>query len=288
VDTNDPPTSQTSRAERWNVGSVSFLNAKPLIDGLDVDPAVRLHLEVPSRLLGGVADRRFDVALLPVIDYQRLPGLRLIPAGGIGCDGPTLTVRIFSKTPLDRIDTLLCDTDSHTSVALARVILAERFGRRPTFVDLSAGDGSDGSDGSDGGAPGARVGDPSLPRLLIGDKVITAEPADFPYQIDLGQAWKELTGLPFVFAAWMGRADADFGDLPDRLAAARVRGLAAVDRIVAEHAPRHGWPLPIARRYLGEYLKFEIGPPQLEAVRLFHRLAAQHGVVEHEPWELRV
>jgi chorismate dehydratase len=248
------------------------LNAKPLIQGLDTDPRVRLHLEVPSKLLAGLQDRRFDVALLPVIDYQRLAGLRLIPAGGIGCDGPTLTVRIFSRTPLDQVDTLLCDTDSHTSVALARVILAERYGRRPTFVDLSAD----------------LAADRSLPRLLIGDKVITDEPTDCPYQIDLGQAWKELTGLPFVFAAWMGRADSDLGDLATILDQARRRGLVEVEQIVRRYAPEHRWPVATARQYLTAYLKFEIGQPQLEAVRTFHRLAAKHGVVEHEPWELRV
>jgi chorismate dehydratase len=280
VDSNRSPLSPVAPKTRWNVGSVSFLNAKPLIEGLDADPRVRLHLEVPSRLLDRLADRRCDVALLPVIDYQRLAGLRLIPAGGIGCDGPTLTVRIFSRSPLDRIDTLLCDTDSHTSVALARVILAERYGRRPAFVDLSADVA-----GAAGRAPAPAA---DLPRLLIGDKVITDEPADCPHQLDLGQAWKELTGLPFVFATWMARADADLGDLPALLAAARVRGLAAVEWIVAEHAPRHGWPLPIARQYLTEYLQFEVGEPQLEAIRLFHRLAAKHGVLEHEPWDLRI
>ena len=268
----DSRTSSLGSNRTWHVGSVSFLNAKPLIRGLDTDPRIALHLEVPSKLLDGLQNRRFDVALLPVIDYQRLEGLRVIPVGGIGCDGPTLTVRIFSKAPLEQTETLLCDTDSHTSVALARVILAERYGRRPTFVDLSHD----------------LARDPSLPRLLIGDKVITDEPPDCPHQVDLGQAWKELTGLPFVFAAWMGRADADLGDLPEILAIARVKGLAEIEQIVAQHAPTHRWPLPIAHQYLESYLRFEIAEPQLEAIRLFHRLAAKHGVFNHEPWALRV
>jgi chorismate dehydratase len=261
-----------SAARVWHVGSVSFLNAKPLIFGLDRDPRIALHLAVPSRLLEGLQSGRYDVALLPVIDYQRLEGLKVIPAGGIGCDGPTLTVRIFSRSPLDQTATLLCDTDSHTSVALARVILAERYGRRPRFVDLSSD----------------LAADPSLPRLLIGDKVITDEPPDCPHQIDLGEAWKDLTGLPFVFAAWMGRADADLGELPDLLAIARVRGLAAIEQIVAKYAPIHRWPLPTAHRYLESYLRFEINELQLQAIRRFHQLAAKHGVFGHEPWELRV
>jgi chorismate dehydratase len=262
--------SANSSSHRWDIGSVSFLNAKPLIEGLETDPRVRLHLEVPSRLLAGLQEKRFDVALLPVIDYQRLPGLRLIPAGGIGCDGPTLTVRIFSRFPLKEIRTLLCDTDSHTSVALARVILAEQYGVRPELVDLS----------------NKSAADPSLPRLLIGDKVITDEPKDCPHQLDLGQAWHELTGGPFVFAAWMSRQDVEPAELPDILAAARVRGLANVEQIVARFAPEHRWPLPIAKRYLTDYLRFEIGSREIDAIRRFHQLAHRHGVFEHEPWPI--
>ncbi|MDB5289614.1 MAG: hypothetical protein JWL69_855, partial [Phycisphaerales bacterium] len=74
-------------SHRVRVGSVSFLNAKPLIYGLDSLDGLDLALDVPSRLLDGMQAGRFDVALLPVIDYQRMAGLRLLTAGGIGCDG---------------------------------------------------------------------------------------------------------------------------------------------------------------------------------------------------------
>src|SRR3954469_15289607 len=119
------------------VASVSYFNAKPLIHGLDRQSDVHLLLDVPSRLIDHLRDERADVALLPVIDYQRMYGLRIVPSGAIGCDGPTLTVRIFSRVPIERITTLACDTDSHTSVALAHLILANRFGLRPQFHDLT-------------------------------------------------------------------------------------------------------------------------------------------------------
>src|SRR6266478_2379165 len=121
----DKATSTNTKILR--IGSVSYLNAKPLIYGLENEPDLSLILDVPSKLLPGLRDKRFDIALLPVIDYQRLDGLKIVPSGGIGCDGPTLTVRIFSRVPIERIRTLACDTDSHTSVALARIILAEEF-----------------------------------------------------------------------------------------------------------------------------------------------------------------
>ena len=261
------------------VGSVSFLNAKPLIYGLEGPDGggagdVDLSLEVPSRLLDGMRRGRYDVALLPVIDYQRMEGLELLTAGGIGCDGPTLTVRVFSAVPMERVTTLACDTDSHTSVALARILFAERYGAAPEMVPLT-----------DAAAPEARG---VVARLLIGDKVVSAEPRGLPHQLDLGEAWKQLTGLPFVFAIWMARRGADLGDLPLRLERAKREGLANVESIIAKEAPPRGWPLDVARRYLTQYLQFDIGPSQLRAIELFHTLAHRHGVLAHPTRPLSV
>src|SRR5882757_4785757 len=189
------------------VGSVSFLNAKPLIHGLETAEDLELSLAVPSRLLEGLRTGALDVALLPVIDYQRMDGLCIVPTGGIGCDGETLTVRIFSKCPVTEIKTLACDTDSHTSVALARVIFAELYGTRPNFVDWTREEEQ-----------------PCDAKLLIGDKVVCEEPLGFEHQVDLGSAWKELTGLPFVFAVWTARKGIDLGELPQRLEQAKREG----------------------------------------------------------------
>ena len=262
-----------SSASRLRIGSVSFLNAKPLIYGLEEDDSLRLSLDVPAKLLDGLVERRFDVALLPVVDYQRLAGLRVLKAGGIGCDGPTLTVRIFSPTPIERISALACDADSHTSVALARIILAAQYNIRPELATLDRA---------------RHLHKPDIAVLLIGDKVVCEEPRDLPYQLDLGEAWKKMTGLPFVFATWMARESVELGDLPQRLERAKREGLAHVDQIIRQHAVPHGWPAEVARKYLTHHLKFDIGAKQLEAIRLFHRLAHEHGVLEQAPKELVV
>jgi len=115
--------------------------------------------------------------------------------------------------------------------------------------------------------------------LLIGDKVVTQEPRGFDHQLDLGAAWKELTQKPFVFAVWTTRAGIDLGDLPERLNRARELGLADLADIVARHAEAHGWPADLAMKYLSVYLKFDIGPAQLEAIGLFHELAAKHSII---------
>ena len=251
---------------RLRVASVAYFNSKSLIAGLDADPLVDLSLEVPSGLLGRLQDGSADVALLPTIDLQREPGLRVIPSGGIGCDGPTLTVRLFAKRPFDQIRRLAVDPDSHTSAVLSRLLLRRVYGVTPPLIDLrDAGD------------------DPAEARLLIGDKVITSEPRDFPHQLDLGEAWKAMTGLPFVFAVWTARAGVDLGDLPKRLVASREFGMTQIDRLVRAYAVPRGWPAGVARQYLTKYLKFPIGPRQIEAIRLFHRLAAEDGLIRTPP-----
>jgi chorismate dehydratase len=247
----------------FRLASVSFLNARPLIYGLENDPRVALSLDVPSRLIDRLRDRTADVALLPTIDYQRLPDLRIIPAGGIGCDGPTLTVRIFSQRPIERITALACDPDSHTSVALARIILAERYGLVPEFIDLTRA-----------------TGRAEEARLLIGDKVVCEEPAGFRHQFDLGAEWKRLTGLPFVFAVWTAPRNVELGDLPSRLARAKDAGIRHVRELVERYAVPAGWPARLALQYLTNYLRFDISDSQLDAIECFHALASKHGVID--------
>jgi chorismate dehydratase len=229
---------------------------------------------VPSKLLPGLRDERFDIALLPVIDYQRLENLKIVPSGGIGCDGPTLTVRIFSRVPVERIKTLACDTDSHTSVALARIILAEEFGIHPRLIDLLKTDEPHSG--------------PAEARLLIGDKVVCEEPPGFEHQLDLGSAWKQLTGLPFVFATWMARDGIDLRDLPQRLERAKLDGLAHVGEIVNKYAIPRGWPAGIAQQYLTSYLKFDVTPTHLKAIEKFHQLAHEHQFIERAPRPLQL
>lgn len=258
------------------VGCVSFLNAKPLIDGLEeAAPQARIQLAVPSRLLALLEGGKVDVALCPVIDYFRSQTpLVIVPAGGIGCDGTTLTVRLFSQVPLEQIQVVHADTDSHSSVALMRVILKRRYGVDLRVVDYDARDPAD-----------LAGGEWPQAMLLIGDKVVTGSPpaVRYPHQLDLGHGWKELTGLPFVFAVWMARAGAELGDLPEVLRRQREANCGRIDELVARHAAQHGWPDDLARSYLGQWLRYEIGPRQLEAIERFGQWCAEAGLLEPRP-----
>jgi len=240
------------------LGAVSFLNATPLVDGLESEAGIRVRRAVPSRLLALLESGEADLALCPTVDFQRsrVP-LEIVPCGGISSRSATLTVRLFSRVPIDRVDRIAVDGDSHTSVALLAVLLDALWGRRPTLAPM----------------PGPADDDPGEALLLIGDKVVTCEPpaARFPHQLDLGEAWRRLTGLPFVFAVWMAPAGADLGPLPELLEATLQHNLGQVDELVARHAVPLGWPPALALRYLGELLHHRIGDVELAAIEEFWR-----------------
>ena len=174
---------QEETDNRYRVGAVSFFNARPLIYGLDSHPRIVLQTKVPAQLGRDLNNGDIDVGLVPSIDYQTSRSDWLIlPFAAIGSEGEVLTVRIFSRQPLDEIDCLACDTDSHTSVALARIIWHSQYGRSLTVKPLRN-----------------IKSEPAV--LLIGDKVL-GQLGCWPYELDLGEAWTQLTSLPFVYAFW--------------------------------------------------------------------------------------
>lgn len=272
-----PKPSYNQNMQKVRIGVVRFLNTCPLIEGLGKCADLELVAAVPSQITPMLERGEIDIGLVSTIDAALASTpLAQLPAGGIGCDGPTLTVRVFSRCKPGGIHTLAVDTDSHTSVVLAQVILARAHGVRPRVVDFDAREGAGAGEFSDDPWP------ESL--LLIGDKVVTASPPAirYPHQIDLGEAWKSLTGLPFVYAVWMCRAeDANREHI---LAAAstlhrqRLRNQSRLDWIITTRAREKGWPDDLARQYLGERLHFEIGVAQREAVQRFLTEAHELGL----------
>lgn len=275
MDQADPQTRKSNdakpRSATYRVGCVSYLNAKPLIAGLDDEPEVQVRTDVPARLLADLESGEVDIALCPVFDFfSSEQALELVPVGAIGCEGPTLTVRLYSQVPINEITTLHADTDSHTSVALAQVLLAKLFNVRPKMIDYDARERT---------AEG-RIDESPQAMLLIGDKVVTGSPlaVQYPYQMDLGEGWHELTGLPFVFAIWMTRAHTNLGDLPQRLSARLDANLPERLLIAERYAEQHGWPNDLAEHYLIDVLRYRVGPLELEAINKFGKLVSELGL----------
>ncbi len=258
------------------LGVVSFINTLPLIDGLEQLRDVTLHHSVPSLLIDMLLSGEVDVALCSSIDYQRSPQpLSILPVGLLGCHGPTLTVRMYSSVPLDRIERIYCDTDSHTSVALLQILLRERYGISPELIDYDARESV---------ADNHPLEYPES-MMLIGDKVVTNSPpaVRYPHQLDLGEAWRELTGKPFVFALWMARQDADPASL-------RTAGIALdhqrrhnqerLDGIIHTRVRPGNWPVDLAKSYLTQRITYEFDETHLESLELFFDKAHEHNLIE--------
>ncbi len=265
----------TARTPRPRVGIVSFLNTLPLVYGLEKLTGLDCRPSVPSLLVGRLLAGEVDIALCSSIDYQRAPEpLVTVPVGMLGCDGPTLTVRLYAKTPLHRVERVFCDTDSHTSITLMRIMLRERYGTRPEIVDYDAREHM---------AQNRPVDGPEA-ILLIGDKVVTdAPPAGrYPHQLDLGAAWADETRLPFVFAIWLARRTPDGAGV--RLAAAvldrqRRYNRQRLDTIIHRCAPPRRWPKHLAARYLKHNLRYVFTDRSREGLTLFYEKALAHGFI---------
>lgn len=258
------------------LGVVSFLNSKPLIAGLDERDDVETIFEVPARLEQWLARDDVDAALIPVVDVLRSAGrYRVLSDSCIACDGETMTVRIFSQVPPDRVTTLHVDGDSHTSVALARVMWRELFGVDVAVETIDA--------------RREHVHNREAV-LLIGDKVVNPERGSFAFEVDLGGAWRNATGCPFVFAVWACQASAyadparrpQLDELAGLIEAARDRGVAHAREIAESLGPPMGWPVELAMRYLVKCLKFRLEPRFVEGAELFARHCRTLEIVPHD------
>ena len=171
--------------------AVSYLNTKPLLYGLlrsPISDRLRMQLAIPSECARQLVDGEADIALVPVAVLPELPDYRIISDYCIGADGDVATVCIYGDVPLHEMKRIYLDHHSRTSVMLAKLLLEEYWEHEVTFLDAI-----DGYIDRIGGTTGG---------LVIGDRTIGLDKR-FAYVYDLGAAWKDHTGLPFVFAAWV-------------------------------------------------------------------------------------
>jgi chorismate dehydratase len=282
--------------DHLRIACVGYLNTVPLIEGLEKLEGLTLIPAVPSRIAEMVGRGDADIGLVSLVDAARTSGsgggaqvpLALLPAGMIGCDGPTLTVRLFSSVPLEAITTLHADTDSHTSVILCQILLRKLYGIAPRLIGFDARERIAVGQGAALAPPSPSNDlDDAWPQtvLLIGDKVVTdAPPANiYPHQLDLGEAWHRLTGLPFMYACWACRADRTDDPRIQTAAALLERQLrhnrGRLEWIIARRAPEHRWPPRLASEYLGRLLRYTVGPREREAANHFITEAAALGLL---------
>lgn len=244
------------------IGAVNYLNTKPLVFGLDqLAPHAQVVYDLPSRLADRLAEGELDVALIPSFELFSRPDYQVVSDACIGCRGPVLSVKLFSRVPVTAIRSLATDEGSRTSAVLLQILLAEQFDVHPQIVPLPIGSGL-----NDVTADAA---------LLIGDRAIHSPDGRFETVWDLGDQWYRWTGLPFVFALWAGRSEADLGDLDTALAAARDLGVANLEQIAATEAAPLGLTGPQCLDYLRDNLNFFLGPQQQQGLGRFYQYATR-------------
>jgi len=250
------------------VGAVSYLNAKPLYHRLtEFAPGVSLEMDYPSRLADRLAEGSLDIALIPSVEYLRGAslGYEILPGFAIAARGAVRSVKLFSRVPFDRIERLALDAGSRTSQALSRVWLDSVHGVRPRSIELLPM-----------GVPIEESTADAI--LLIGDRAMTVSAQPFDSVVDLAEAWKLLTGLPFVFALWVVRRGVELGDLPEALERSRSEGLENAGALAAEHGPRLGLDIPTCYDYLTKVLSYDLGEPEVAGLRRFAQMAARLGL----------
>ena len=250
------------------VGAVSYLNAKPLYYRLtERAPGVRLEIDLPSRLAERLAAGKIDVGLIPSVEYLRgaALGYEILPGFAIATRGPVRSVKLFSRVPFQGIERLALDAGSRTSQALARVWLDAEHGVRPHVIESLP--------------LGVPIEESTADAvLLIGDRSMTVDPTPYHAVVDLGEAWRALTGLPFVFALWVVRGGVELGDLPGVLERCRVDGLAHAAELAAQNGPRLGLDVATCYDYLTRNLSYDLGEPEVAGLCRFAAMAARLGL----------
>jgi chorismate dehydratase len=260
------------------VGRIGYINCYPVYGAIDrgvVTCEAALVTGTPAELNDLLRVGELDVSVVSAVEYARQAAQYvLLPHLAISCDGPVRSVALFSLKPVTELtgSTILLSASSRTSVALLELLCQDVWRVQPRWVEARAE------------APDLAALS-SLPHdavLVIGDAaLVLAAQGRYPYRYDLGEAWKEWTGLPFVFAVWAARRTVPVRDVEkvhEALLGSRDWGLAHLDDLAADASRQTGVPLASCRDYLGG-LDYALSPRHIEGLTSFFRRLTQRGIV---------
>jgi chorismate dehydratase len=238
--------------KRIRIGAVSYLNTRPLLYGLKrsgLMERIELVEEYPSRVAEMLLNDEIDVGLVPVAIIPQLKEAHIITDYCIGTEGEVASVALFSEVPMEQVTTVLLDYQSRTSVNLAKLLLKEYWQKEVVLEDAREDFRSRIS--------GTTAG------IVIGDRALEQRKTS-AYCYDLGLAWKNYTGLPFVFAAWV--SNKPLGDeFEDAFNRANGYGVKHIDEVVAEN-PYGVYDLT---KYYTQNISYRLDDEKREGLTLF-------------------
>lgn len=270
-----PGTHRFDSAEPVRIGAVGYLNARPLVYGLERNARYAVRYDIPSECARLLHAGETDLGLIPSIEYLRGGPYSIVPDVSIASRGTVASVAIYTTRSIQEVRSIAMDTSSRTSVALVRVLCARYFRIAPRFEPR-----------------GPHLNDMLVTcdaALMIGDNALFLTPdthgrvAGVEHnveKIDLGNVWLELTGLPFVYAFWAGRPDALTGADVAALQHARDEGVARPIELAREYLAERPDRQTRGAEYLRDNIKYHLGADERAGLDLFYRYAAEAGVVD--------
>ena len=237
------------------VGAVSYLNTKPFIYGLEHGPIkdkIELLLDYPSNLVKMLKSDQIDIGLVPVGALPSLGEYHIISDYCIGTEGEVASVAVFSEVPMEQIEQVYLDYQSRTSVLLCRLLFKKHWKKNVQFIDAK-------DEGYINAIKGTTAG------LIIGDRALMNYNR-YKYVYDLGLGWKEMTGLPFVFAVWVSAANFD-GYISDKLNVSFAIGLNNIFRYILDTAFHYNVEV-----YFNKKLSYRLDAPKISGLEKFLEL----------------
>src|SRR5438552_2811133 len=253
------------------IAASSYLNTAPLIWSFlrgTRRHKVRLVTDTaPARCADLLASGEVDAALVPIIEYERIPEIRVVPGVCVGSHSAVRSVVLASKyDDLKNIRKVALDASSRTSQALVKIIFREFLGFEPQWEssrpDLSM------------------ILKTNDAALIIGDPAMKISSKDL-HIFDLATLWRQFTGAGFVFAMWMARASAAPAIRDLDFVGARAEGIEHIDEIAREYEPLIGLPQGELITYLRDNICLNFDDDMQKGQELFFKLAYKHGIISN-------
>ena len=245
--------------EKIKVGAVSYLNTKPLLYGIKRDEALKNEIdlieEYPAKIAGMLVEGSIDVGLVPVAIIPKLSEWHIVSDYCIGAEGNVASVCLFSDVPIEKIERVLLDYQSRTSVNLCKVLLKHYWQITPVIEDANEGYQRE--------IKGTTAG------VVIGDRALKQRSVS-KYVYDLAGEWKAMTGLPFVFAAWIANKKLPVKFI-ETFNKANAVGLQNLDAVIAENV----FDAYDLRTYYTKNISFQLTPQKREGMKQFLQLLAE-------------
>lgn len=263
------------------IAASTYLNSAPLVYSF-AQGALRHRYEflgdaAPSRCAAMLAAGQCEIALIPVIEYQRIPGLRIIPEIAVASKKRVRSVLLAARGPLEKTRTVTLDTSSRTSQVLVKILFARRYGAHPVFterapklnaVNVACENMLEASDAA------LVIGDPAMRLAASADQLGLRI-------YDLAEEWRAMTGLPFVFAVWaVQEAACDHSpSLVQDFLAAKREGVEKLEEIAAQYARQLELPQSDLLNYLRDNVNYDLDAENIAGMQRYFELACELGLI---------